>query len=292
MEAISNFVNNMNHIVKKTDVQEQYNKMTTSLNNDLLPMMEELKSLAADNNINMDEIKELVNFNRNSGIKAKNISELVLTIYSVLENMNKMSSELSGLIDKDLPDLLSKEAITVKQASIMVVIGNYGNVVLFTSDIILYIIGLLDKKLNGKALSFIKAKLLEIQNTLYSYSKVLEFFITNKNIIKDLSKQSNDRVLSSNGKSNSLLALSSFKSKIKLVGFIGNPIYHFRMWLVDREISSYETLKEKKKLTELAILDLRARQNGEVDPKIQKAIEYHEDKLDRIEYKIRKIEEA
>ena len=292
MEAIRKLISEMNHTVKKTDVQEQFNKSILSLNNEILPMIEELETLIKDNNIDMNDLKELSNFNRISGIKAKDIRTLVNSIEYTLKDMNKSSSDFSGLLDKELPDLISRDSISIKEASILNVVNNYTNVILYTSDLVLYIISLVDTKLTGQTTSFVKFKLLEIREDLHRYATLLEFFrLNSKNLIKDLQKQSNDRLLVDSKDSGAVSMLSSFKSRIKLVGFIGNPIYHVKMWLIDNQVNRYEVLKERKKLTELKILDLKARQNGENDAKLQKAIEYHENRLESIEHQIRKIEQ-
>jgi len=67
--------------------------------------------------------------------------------------------------------------------------------------------------------------------------------------------------------------------------FIGNPIYHIRLFLIDIDLLKLERLKEKKRLLELRLLELQ----GKNDPKIKKQIEYYEDKLNKLELKIEKL---
>lgn len=68
--------------------------------------------------------------------------------------------------------------------------------------------------------------------------------------------------------------------------FIGNPIYHIRLFLIDLEQLRFERLKESKRLMELRILELKQKEANNDDPKTKKAIAYYEDKLNKLDMKI------
>lgn len=290
MEAIRKLLQDMKHTVKKSDIMEQLNNTVLALNNEVLPTVNELLTLVSEKNLSMETLPELSNLNRET-FKSKDIKSFVNNIVISIKNLNTISADLISLADKEIPDLLGKDVVTVKQAYLLNVITNITNFTLYTPDIVLYIINLIDNKVNNKPLSFVKFKLIEIRTDLNRYGNLLVMFKDSKNIVSEINKLSKDRVLVDSKDNGTFNMLSFSKSKLPLVGFIGNPIYHIRMWFVDAEINKYELLKEKKKLTELKILELKARQNNEVDPKLQKAVEYQEEKLAKIEYQIRKTEE-
>lgn len=78
------------------------------------------------------------------------------------------------------------------------------------------------------------------------------------------------------------------------MGFISarvNLIFHFRKWLVEREVASYEASVEERQLLEYRLLDLKNIQNGEPDPKLQQIIEYNTKRLDKLNFRIAKMEE-
>ena len=82
----------------------------------------------------------------------------------------------------------------------------------------------------------------------------------------------------------------SHKYKGLSLNFIGNPIYHLRLFLVDLEMLRLERLKNRRKLVELKLLELRSKDPN--DPKIKKQIEYYEKKLETLDRKINRIMEA
>lgn len=69
-------------------------------------------------------------------------------------------------------------------------------------------------------------------------------------------------------------------------GFIGNPIYHIRLFLIDLEQLRFEKLKESKRLMELRILELKQKDADNHDEKLEKAIKYYEEKLNKLDMKM------
>lgn len=78
------------------------------------------------------------------------------------------------------------------------------------------------------------------------------------------------------------------------MGFIPvwlNPIYHVRMRIAEYQVARYNEQKEEIKLLEFRLLNLRQRQTGEIDPRIEQQIEYTEGRLDKLRYKVAQLEE-
>ena len=69
--------------------------------------------------------------------------------------------------------------------------------------------------------------------------------------------------------------------------FIGNPIYHLRLFLIDINSLRLERLKDEKSLLELRILEIKD-QNAN-DPKLKSQISYYENKLNRLDMKIKRL---
>lgn len=78
---------------------------------------------------------------------------------------------------------------------------------------------------------------------------------------------------------------------LSVQGIILNPIYHIRIAYTDWQVARYEAAKEERKMLEYQILDMKNALDNKADPKLEKALEYTEDRLSRLNYKIEKIEE-
>jgi hypothetical protein len=211
----------------------------------------------------------------------------------LLEELVKFSKEIRTSVDKlesitqsELPDYVTDKTMTAKTAGIIGTVTNFSSLAIFLQDLSLYLIYLYtDNDM------FYKAKEKSIRLLIPTFGEVYDKYRGNlKNVLKDLNKLSNTEV----GNIETFkIASSKFDKKFNLPvnGFIGNPIYYVRLWITDLKISRYEYLKDKKKLVELKLMELKMKQNGENSPKLEKQIEYYEEKLSAIEYKISSYEE-
>ena len=79
------------------------------------------------------------------------------------------------------------------------------------------------------------------------------------------------------------------------VGFIPyrwNPIYHVRMAITDWQHSRYLAAKDERQALDLRLLAMRsAKDNGSIDPTLEKQIKYTEDRVMKLNRKIGKAEE-
>lgn len=69
-----------------------------------------------------------------------------------------------------------------------------------------------------------------------------------------------------------------------------NPIYHIGMFVAEWQASRYKAAKEEKKLVELRYLNLKKRQEGKPDARLQKEIDYTAGRLRELNYKLAKME--
>ena len=70
--------------------------------------------------------------------------------------------------------------------------------------------------------------------------------------------------------------------------FIGNPIYHLRLFLIDLNTLRLDRLKTEKSLLELRILELK---EGANNPRLSSQIGYYENKLNKLDMKIKRLSE-
>lgn len=70
-----------------------------------------------------------------------------------------------------------------------------------------------------------------------------------------------------------------------------NPIYHIRMAWEDWMFSRAELAAEELQLLEYQLIDLQNRQNQVNDPKLEKAIAYTQERIDKLNYKLDKMRE-
>lgn len=80
------------------------------------------------------------------------------------------------------------------------------------------------------------------------------------------------------------------------LGFMGpnatsSPIYKARAWLANYQVANNNRNKELAKLLQLRLFALRDAYNSKSDPKLQKEIDYNQERLDRLNESVAEFEE-
>lgn len=70
-----------------------------------------------------------------------------------------------------------------------------------------------------------------------------------------------------------------------------NPIYHVAMAVAEWQAARYKAAKEEAKLLELRLLQLEQEYRETPNAKLQENVEYNQERLDKLKYKLKKLEE-
>lgn len=272
-----------------------------SIENELLPIFDNILNEKNDKFIKNNDL--IAQLNRLTGIKARDNYQTIEKMKVTFEAIVKNKSELEYLVKNHIDPIVTTKTMTVKTAAIIKVIQDLTSMTSYTFDILYYI---LINTGGSKDTNLPKIKISEIKESLPVYCQM--YFIYSKDIgklIKQLEEISEERIyelILDKTKKDENRAEWIIEEVITKTGvnielpmsksFIGNPIYNFRMWLVDKDIDKdmkkYETLKVKKNLIELKLMELRLKQRNENNPDLNKQIEYYEERLSKLEYEIAK----
>lgn len=220
-----------------------------------------------------------------SGNNAKNV-EKIQTFLIEIANSEKTVTRLANKLN----DVLLDKVTNLQDASLVKIVNDFSFINLYILDM-LYM-GLIE---DGSS-TYPKKKIESTKEASAEFVMLYKYYVGKiDKILDELSKLPEINIGVSDTASGSMI--DGFLNKLNIIkflpatnGFINNPIYHFRMWLVDREIAKYEALKDRRKQLELRLLELRYQDSGGKDPKLRQQIEYYEDKLASVEYQIAKIE--
>lgn len=257
-----------------------------SLENEVLPALDVFIS----SNIKaLSKNKFLSNSFSLMGIKSSNSLDGVKELRDMFQDIMSYEQKMDKLI-LNMNNVLLDKNTSLKDGTIVRVIEDLTFMSLYVLDFLYYSI------LDESDTNFTKKKIEVIKNELPEFIKLVKYYNKNiKNILDEILELPDVPVSISQTDSSSMLDI--FLKKIKKIsfipttnGFVGNPIYHFRMWLVDREIRKYEALKDRKEALELRLMELRYQESGSTDENIKERIAYFEEKISKIEYEIAKIE--
>lgn len=79
--------------------------------------------------------------------------------------------------------------------------------------------------------------------------------------------------------------------KFGLIPYRYNPIYHVRLAVVRWQVSRQKLAAEEFESLELRLLHLRDKRTGKENPKLEKQIQYNQERIEKLRYKLHKEEE-
>jgi len=261
-------------------------------------------------------------------LKLTNDAEFFNIMLKILNNYSKAISDLKTKIDEELPDTIAVTSsnLNIKLAMSLINVGIFLGYTLPTtysylitrhyiksedlkSDIYKSVPGSLAttislitdiKKLNFDELIDMIGKFPTLRNISSSKSAlpsqvVLGFMkselgISNKFITSYITKAfslfKKDRIKSKR-------TVQSLRDKVGPTGFVGNPIYHIKLFLTDIELWNNERIKDNKRLLELKLAKLKMNyattNDSDARSKLDDQIEYYTDKIERLDLKLHTV---
>lgn len=267
----------------KSKTEATFTAVVYEIENGILPILDNYQD--PKNKAILDNLKNSNTFKIiKEGLKVNDPSKLLVELEVYFKDILTNQSKIVSSINTILSDSVNEKTITFKQYEMMNYIDDMYSNTYFTTEL-LYIL-IRDEK--NSMLS--QKQVIKLLKQLPSFKLKVLNKVTVKDALASISNSSAESIYDRN----SADAPDSIKmSGIKVSNFIGNPIFSFRKWLVDKDIDKAKALEDTKNLIELRLLELRNQAAGESDNEgLRKQIEYYEDKLAEVDSKISKLMEV
>lgn len=267
----------------KSKTEATFTAVVYEIENGILPILDNYQD--PKNKAILDNLKNSNTFKIiKEGLKVNDPSKLLVELEVYFKDILTNQSKIVSSINTILSDSVNEKTITFKQYEMMNYIDDMYSNTYFTTEL-LYIL-IRDEK--NSMLS--QKQVIKLLKQLPSFKLKVLNKVTVKDALASIANSSAESIYDRN----SADAPDSIKmSGIKVSNFIGNPIFSFRKWLVDKDIDKAKALEDTKNLIELRLLELRNQAAGESDNEgLRKQIEYYEDKLAEVDSKISKLMEV
>ena len=267
----------------KSKTEATFTAVVYEIENGILPILDNYQD--PKNKAILDNLKNSNTFKIiKEGLKVNDPSKLLVELEVYFKDILTNQSKIVSSINTILSDSVNEKTITFKQYEMMNYIDDMYSNTYFTTEL-LYIL-IRDEK--NSMLS--QKQVIKLLKQLPNFKLKVLNKVTVKDALASIANSSSESIYDRN----SADAPDSVKmSGIKISNFIGNPIFSFRKWLVDKDIDKAKALEDTKNLIELRLLELRNQAAGESDNEgLRKQIEYYEDKLAEVDSKISKLMEV
>lgn len=271
-------------LVKRNDLENEIDDIYSNIRVNIKPTIDLIIALSKKKNIKLSEISFLDKTSLAADFK--DVSKLVIKINSVLDGILANRDDLEDYVSK-IPNSISTTGITTNQALSINVIDNLRFFIEMTGDILLYI----TEQYNGTDDSAFTVKITRLKkNLLYDYYNILTGYSNFKTVIVDLDNMvinNNNDMIESVLSEKDVNVVGRTEHLVK--GFIGNPIYHIRIWLVNRDIANIKVLEKKREYVELLLAELELKQSNQYDATIEASIDNAKALINEYEDKIEKL---
>lgn len=267
----------------KSKTEATFTAVVYEIENGILPILDNYQD--PKNKVILDNLKNSNTFKIiKEGLKVNDPSKLLVELEVYFKDILTNQSKIVSSINTILSDSVNEKTITFKQYEMMNYVDDMYSNTYFATEL-LYIL-IRDEK--NSMLS--QKQVIKLLKQLPSFKLKVLNKVTVKDALASIANSSSESIYDRN----SADAPDSVKmSGIKVSNFIGNPIFSFRKWLVDKDIDKAKALEDTKNLIELRLLELRNQAAGESDNEgLRKQIEYYEDKLAEVDSKISKLMEV
>jgi len=274
-------------VINKEDVKSAAESTFTSIAKNVYPATKDILDSEEYFTSEDSKLNILLNIGNSLSLDTTNPKDVVKALSTFFKDIIAEERAFLQLIDKNIGDKVFVKTATAQELAIMKTIGNITSISLYSLDLFYFIISGADTEYSDKKLQEIKEGVPDFVNIVRSYigrfdKHVKELDKVSKTHI-DTTKHASlmDKILSRDG---------AMVTMPTMDGFTNNPIYHIRLWFASNQVDKYEALKEKKRILELKLLELKMASGGKHDAKLAKQIKYYEDKVSGLEYDIKDIE--
>lgn len=227
------------------------------------------------------------------GVKQPNyIAEINKALSNVKLNAVYIESLLEELFERDIINegLSAKKAILLRSASNLSFISRY------MVDLLNYTYVVEAAEISGTKPELSKATLKHIKSNFSKFARLYSDFAMDNKRYESLIGKIPEVILSSKNE-NALKGMFTdkdmdpFESR-HLQGFTASPIYHLRLTIAEWQASRYKANKDKKKVLELRLLHLSLLMDDKKDAKLEKEIDYVQNRVDKISRYLQEVEES
>jgi len=287
INSIISFFSNGYHTIKKDDVAKTLESVMANYETNVLPSIDTLLSAVTLASIkNSTLITALATA---CDISPKDSKSVLTKLKTTFENILRYKRQLLTLVEKELASVSTDRSIRAKDAAIVRLVSDLGSMGVYILDLLNLI------SIGTNNTNIPKIRIEDIKNNISTFGELyktygdwkrfeslLEEISTMTTVSLDVSKNESDVLAFALGAEKTPMLPSTH-------GFIGNPLYHIGMWLVDKDISNMEDLKRKRDLIALRVLELQQQQDKAPTDELQKQIGIYEDEITELEYKISKL---
>lgn len=231
-------------------------------------------------------------------VQSKFHGNFIEVTFEILKRTNDNLNVLEKLVEKEFARDVVRSSMTYSKAQILRLVEAVDFVITYSRKNLIFVLGretnlyrqngMVGKEMRPSEIEWLQANrttFIALLKTLDRPTRELEKIIDGIPDI-EVDPSNEDMVAATSGRKSIDPMSLGFYSNFK------NPIFYIGMRYAEWQVSRYDRAREERTMLEYQILELENSMDGKEDPKIQRAMEYTQDRLDKLNRKISKFEEV
>ena len=297
IQRLLSYIRSLNPHISKEDVLKEIRSAREELDEFTIPSYEAALELVARREFKSKPIKD---FERRfqAEIHSRKRGNFVEVTNAILKQTQKNLEKLEKIVDKSYNENIATNALSYSRAQVLRLSESANFLSRYARAILIYTL-LKETKFarDDKSLSydFTPAHARWIEANQENFFIVLRAFNRDERELESMIEEIPDiEVNETNAE-----AVASQVGQRRLDPFSVshlnartlNPIYYIRLPITEFRVARYEAAKEERRMLEYQIRDMRKALEDEHDPKLEQALEYQIDRLEKLNAKIARFEE-
>lgn len=290
------YIQSLSTRISKTTVQKDIEATLKELDNQVLPTMHSVAEM-----YRVHPFTSLANKQLEAELYVEikfrsKAANYLFDLQSLLQNARTNLVTIQKAVDLHVQQDTLRDGVTSRVAHLIRSVSAISFISRFTLDIMDFLLEAeTDSKANGTNSEIPPARTKYILGSIERYVRLLaDFGVPPKDmekLLEDLPdvfvSAQNQRAITAMFRANEL---DPFKKMSGLTNFVGNPIYHGRLFLADWEAKRYNGAKDKKTVMELRLIHLRNLLDNSPNPRVEREIEGLQKRIDQYDRYIREVE--
>lgn len=293
---LSDFISSILPRLRKDEVLEDLRITAGELEKVVTPAYMDASKYLKTSKFESSEAQEAIKTFYRNYKTAHSDKNIVIEIYeripNLLKNLQFVSEQNDDLLERDIlkDGLTAKKAILIRAAEQLSFISRY------SVDFLNYLLVMETLSKGGQAERSAPIIEKKLTDNVVNFARLLATYGKDPEDFKEAFDALPEVVI--NEKTYSALAAAYSADKLDpmetllMSGFAANPIYHIRLVVAEWQADRYKVYKDKKRMLELRLLQLKMLDDKNPDPKIEREIDYIQNRIEGIEFKMAKMEKS
>lgn len=288
--AIFEFVKGLMPGLKKETVLEDLRISIDTIDKIVVPSLEKIATTLKDKLKSEEGLDIERSFKSSYKGSVANGANIILTLKNSMPNIRQNAE----YVEKRLADILEAtiipDGLTSRKAAMIRAAKQIGFIADMTLDIANAILITETLAQNGELsdeMELSKGTILRVNRNIVRFAYAISDFNRKPQDFEKLYDKMKDVFVGGANAANVAVSVKEaeidpFDSRL-VQGVAYNPIYHIRIAVAQWQASRYHAAKEKKKILELRVLQLKAENEKKQDPRILKEINYTQSRIDKLD---------